>query len=388
MKTLRAVLRTILACAMVDVVAWGQVNTFPYDESFDGAFPPTNWSVSHSGGESDWFKTASGTRTGIGAADSRDPGQEAHKYLSLSVDYTGNLAGTISYYVARTNPPSSEKTILVQYSTDGSTFTDLRSISVLNDLTTDTYTQFIDDLPLSLEGVATVTIRFDHTDATSTSGPDVKLDDFQITSGGPVPIQLASFGASVVRDNDVEVAWITISETNNYGFEIERSRNLNGVREANPHSEIGNPQWVEIAFVQGHGTTLAPQSYSYIDRAVPFGKYTYRIKQIDLDGRSETFPELEVSVGVEQDKFILAQNYPNPFNPSTTIDFMVPQAGWATVKIYNLLGQEVATSYYGIVQANKIYSTEFNALGLPSGVYFYQLRSAGKIETRRMTLMK
>jgi hypothetical protein len=67
---------------------------------------------------------------------------------------------------------------------------------------------------------------------------------------------------------------------------------------------------------------------------------------------------------------------------------MVPQAGWATVKIYNLLGQEVATSYYGIVQANKIYSTEFNALGLPSGVYFYQLRSAGKIETSRMTLMK
>lgn len=97
---------------------------------------------------------------------------------------------------------------------------------------------------------------------------------------------------------------------------------------------------------------------------------------------------MEVCVGVTQDKLILAQNYPNPFNPSTTIDFVVPQTGRATIKVYNLLGQEVATLHDGIVQANKIYSTEFNAFGLPSGLDFYQLRSAANIETKRMTLMK
>lgn len=200
-------------------------------------------------------------------------------------------------------------------------------------------------------------------------------------SGSGLPIQLASFSASVIRDDDVEVLWRTISETNNYGFEIERTRVLKGSGDV-------NPKWMKIAFVQGHGTTLAPQFYSYVDRSVPFGYYSYRIRQIDLDGKSEIFPEMGVSVGVVQDQLILAQNYPNPFNPSTTIDFMVPQSGRATIKIYNLLGQEVATLHDGIVQANRIYSTEFNALGLPSGVYFYQLRSAGKIETRRMTLMK
>ena len=197
----------------------------------------------------------------------------------------------------------------------------------------------------------------------------------------PLPIEVASFRASVVRDNDVGIVWRTISETNNYGFELERRRVPKGSGDV-------NPQWVEIVFIQGHGTTLTPQSYSYTDCSVPFGNYSYRLKQIDLDGKSEIFHEVEVSVGVEQDKFILAQNYPNPFNPSTTIDFVVPQTGWATIKIYNLLGQEVAVLHNGIVQAYKIYSAEFNAFGLPSGLYFYQLRSAGKIETKRMTLTK
>jgi len=97
---------------------------------------------------------------------------------------------------------------------------------------------------------------------------------------------------------------------------------------------------------------------------------------------------MEVVVGVMPDRFILAQNYPNPFNPSTVIEFVVPQAGWVTIKVYNLLGQEVATLHDGSVEANKVYWTKFDAIGLPSGLYFYQLRAAGKIETKRMMLMK
>jgi len=207
-------------------------------------------------------------------------------------------------------------------------------------------------------------------------------------SDTPLPIQLASFHASVVRENDVEVVWKTISETNNYGFEVERRRIHKELDGANPHSEIDNPQWTKIGFVEGHGTTLAPRFYSYVDRSVPFGNYSYRIRQVDLDGKSETFPEMEVSVGVGPGKFILAQNYPNPFNPSTTIEFVVPQSGRVTIKVYNLLGQGVATLHDGIVEANKIYSTKFDGLGLPSGLYFYQLRSGSKIETKRMMLTK
>ena len=191
----------------------------------------------------------------------------------------------------------------------------------------------------------------------------------------PLPIQLASSLANVVKDNDVEVAWKTVSETNNYGFEIYRKRGETG-------------EWTKIGFVQGHGTTLAPQTYTYADAGLSFGKYYYRIKQVDLDGKSETFPDMAVAVGVGPDKFILAQNYPNPFNPNTVIEFVVPQSGYASVKVYNLLGQEVATVFEGNAEAQKINTARFDASNLPSGMYFYTLKSAGKFETKRMMLMK
>jgi hypothetical protein len=375
MKASQCLSAFLVFVVILTAKVWGQVNTFPYNESFDGTFPPANWSVNHSGGGSDWSQTSSGTRTGSGAASSTDPGQNAHKYLSVAIDYSGSFAGSISYYLTRTSSPTEEKNVEVQYSTDGSTFSSLRSISVLNDLTDATYTQFIDDLPPSLDGAPTVVIRFDHTDATSAPGPIVKLDDVQITSAGPVPIQVASFTASVLRGSDVEVQWKTVSETNNFGFEIHRKR-----------GDVGS--WTTIGFVEGHGTTLAPQSYSYLDRSVPFGKYQYRVKQIDLDGKEETFPEMEVNVGLEPGKFVLAQNYPNPFNPGTTIEFVLPQAGWVTLKVYNLLGQEVATLQDGNVEANKVYATEFDAHGLASGLYYYQLRGEGTILTKRMLVLK
>ena len=201
----------------------------------------------------------------------------------------------------------------------------------------------------------------------------------------PLPIQMASFAANVVRDNQVEVAWRTVSETNNYGFEIYRKRGDAG-------------EWAKVSFVQGHGTTLAPQSYSYVDGSLSFGKYYYQIKQIDLDGKSETFSPMEVTVGATPEKLTLAQNYPNPFNPSTLIEFVVPMSGYATMKVYNVLGQEVATLFEGNAETGRTYTVRFSATGgsafggnasnLPSGLYFYTLRSSGNAETKRMLLTK
>jgi len=240
-------------------------------------------------------------------------------------------------------------------------------------------------VPVNQTGSGTGTFELAPAGFVSGGDPSVNIDLLerinsppfyqQLVSGVPLPIQLASFTASVVRNNDVEIAWKTVSETNNYAFEVQRKRGENG-------------QWTKIAFVEGHGTTLTPQSYTYIDRNVTFGKYYYRIKQIDLDGTSETFPEMEVTVGVGPDKFVLAQNYPNPFNPSTLIEFVVPQNGFATMKVYNLLGQEVGTAFEGNVDAGRIYAARFDASNLPSGLYFYTLRSAGKIETKRMLLLR
>jgi hypothetical protein len=198
---------------------------------------------------------------------------------------------------------------------------------------------------------------------------------FGVGNDGALPIQMAGSAANVLRGNDVEVTWKTISETNNFGFEIFRKR-------------ASENEWTKIGFVSGHGTTLAPQSYSFVDRSLSFGEYSYQIRQIDLDGTSEIFPPMNVTVGVTPEKAVLGQNFPNPFNPSTTINFVVPMTGHVEVRVYSVLGQEVATLFDGTAEGGKIHSAQFNASNLSSGLYFYTLTSHGKSETKRMILMK
>ena len=85
--------------------------------------------------------------------------------------------------------------------------------------------------------------------------------------------------------------------------------------------------------------------------------------------------------------FQLQQNYPNPFNPSTVIDYTISKAGNVTLKVYNMLGQEVAALVNGHQEANT-YKVNFNASGLPSGVYIYELRSGSNVASGKMLLMK
>ena len=85
--------------------------------------------------------------------------------------------------------------------------------------------------------------------------------------------------------------------------------------------------------------------------------------------------------------FNLQQNYPNPFNPSTTIKFSLPSSGYTTLKIYNTLGEELAVLLDKELTTGN-YKAEWNAGGLSSGVYFYQLKTEGFIETKKMILMK
>jgi hypothetical protein len=86
-------------------------------------------------------------------------------------------------------------------------------------------------------------------------------------------------------------------------------------------------------------------------------------------------------------KFELLQNYPNPFNPSTTIYYSIPELSFATVKVYDVLGGEVAKLINEELPAGS-YEIEFNAAGLPSGIYFYRLQAGSFVETKKMVLMK
>jgi hypothetical protein len=95
----------------------------------------------------------------------------------------------------------------------------------------------------------------------------------------------------------------------------------------------------------------------------------------------------ELSGSVVPSAFVLEQNYPNPFNPSTQIGYSVPKTSYLSLKVYNLLGQEVATLFDGVQNAGS-YTAEFNATGLSSGVYMYRLHSDNVSLTKKFVLMK
>ena len=85
--------------------------------------------------------------------------------------------------------------------------------------------------------------------------------------------------------------------------------------------------------------------------------------------------------------FVLRQNYPNPFNPSTRIKYQLPQAGHIALKIYNILGQEMANLVDQFQLAGE-YEVAWNAFNFPNGIYFYRLSSGEFVETKKLLLVK
>jgi hypothetical protein len=182
--------------------------------------------------------------------------------------------------------------------------------------------------------------------------------DFAVAGNDqPLPVELTSF-VSIINGNNVTLNWSTATETNNSGFEIEKSA-------------IGGT-WSKIGAVSGNGTTSTPHSYSYTDRAVATGNYNYRLKQTDFNGNFE-YHNLgnEVSIGVPE-KFALSQNYPNPFNPTTKIDYDLPTDGNVSIRLFDMSGKEVA-SLVNEVKTAGYHTVNFNASNLSSGVYFYRI---------------
>lgn len=190
-------------------------------------------------------------------------------------------------------------------------------------------------------------------------------------NGGPyIPVELTSFTASVI-DYSVVLNWSTASEVNNSHFEIERSSD--------------NQSYISIGNVAGNGTTTQNISYSFTDNSISENKYYYRLKQVDFDGSFEYSDVIEVDINISD--FSLSQNYPNPFNPTTNIEYRIADFGYVTLKIFDILGNEVVT----LVNENKepgIYTINFNAEILTSGIYFYELRADDFREVKKLALIR
>jgi hypothetical protein len=136
----------------------------------------------------------------------------------------------------------------------------------------------------------------------------------------------------------------------------------------------------------GNGTTTQSKTYSYSDKNLSDGKYYYRLRQMDYDGTSSYSKTAEVNVS-SPITYELSQNYPNPFNPSTSIQFTIPEAGFVTLKVYNMLGQEIRSLVSGIKEAGS-HTIQFNADNLNSGLYLYKIEAGSFTQVRKMTLLK
>jgi endonuclease/exonuclease/phosphatase family metal-dependent hydrolase len=197
-----------------------------------------------------------------------------------------------------------------------------------------------------------------------------------------LPITLASFTGRIVAPNDVLLEWSTLTEVNNYGFFVQRRIH-------------GTSDFVELpqSFVPGHGTTIEPQSYSWLDETASPGTYEYRLRQVDLDGSHHFTHAITVPVGVlsvvghPPVEWRVHPNYPNPFNPETVIRYSVPVAGRMALKIFNTLGQEVAVLVDGEISAGD-HQTRWNAASMPGGVYFLRFEAGTELHIRKMTLLK
>jgi hypothetical protein len=168
--------------------------------------------------------------------------------------------------------------------------------------------------------------------------------------------------------------WSTATETNNSGFNIERKSSLS--------------DWETIGFVTGFGTTTEPRSYSYNDAYLNAGSYVYRLKQVDYDGSFEYSDIVEV-VTNSPVEYTLDQNYPNPFNPATKIRFTISELRFAILKVYDVLGNEIAILVNEELPAGE-YEVEFDAslYNLSSGFYFVRMEAGSFTTTRKITLMK
>jgi hypothetical protein len=191
-----------------------------------------------------------------------------------------------------------------------------------------------------------------------------------VTFEGYLGVELNSFSA-IAGNNNVTLNWATASETNNDRFELVRDGNV-------------------VAQVPSLGNSSG-HNYSWTDGDVANGRtYSYNLVSVDVNGlREELATETATPRvnGAMANEYTLAQNFPNPFNPTTEIAFNILEAGVVTLKVYNLVGQEVATLVNGSLEAGT-HTVAFDAANLTSGIYLYRLEAGSFAAEKKMVLMK
>jgi hypothetical protein len=208
----------------------------------------------------------------------------------------------------------------------------------------------------------------------------------------PLAVTLASFTAVYQNGNSI-LHWQTATETNNAGWNVYRSET-----ELQEEGLQVNPE-----LIPGYGTVTEPKNYIFEDTQVELAKtYRYWLESVDYSGSSQTYGPIELQIPEQGGDtpppidivYGLHNAYPNPFNPETTISFIMKEPGPAEVNIYNIKGQKVVNLYDNFV--NKVDEPislhwdgkDARGRDTGSGIYFYQFKTTGRTQIKKMVLVK
>ena len=240
-------------------------------------------------------------------------------------------------------------------------------------------------LPLSL--AASSTDSHPNSAATALVAPQLVKQIFDaalVYEANPAPIQLAEFSATFRADSSsVFLQWKTISEVSNYGFEVQRKT-------------VVDSEFLSLpdGFVPGHGTTIEPHEYQYVDSHVVKGQTLYRLKQIDSGNTFSYTDPVSVLVATAIHNYepsvfedVLGQNFPNPFNPATVIRFSISRRSHVVLTVFNCLGQSVSTLLADDLEPGS-HEVQFHAGNLASGLYYYRIRAGGFDQTKKLMLVR
>lgn len=197
------------------------------------------------------------------------------------------------------------------------------------------------------------------------------INTLEALNNGTVPVELTAFYGSLIN-NKVILEWITSTESNNLGFEVERKSD--------------NSNYQTIGFVNGNGSSSNRITYNFTDQDLNHNRYYYRIKQIDFDGTFKYSDEIFVDIPFLSD-FILHPNFPNPFNPSTSIRFTVPVQSNVKITLIDILGREIAVLFNEVTEAGTK-EIQMNGTSLSSGNYFVRMVAGNIQKIQKIALIK
>jgi hypothetical protein len=194
------------------------------------------------------------------------------------------------------------------------------------------------------------------------------------------PVDLLGFKGDV-KQSGIELIWETATETNNYGFEVQRKL-------------YGDQEWKQIAFVSGSGSSVTNKYYSYLDKQVKVGEtYSYRLSQMDNDGTVSCSSSNILTITYDMiGNLELFQNNPNPFNNETTLSYYLPTDTDLKLDIIDMFGNVVRVLTNGTVKAGKSVvnwdGRDNDGVILPSGTYICRLLAGNEVKTQKMTIVR